>query len=55
MPMQRRFPKQGFKNPFRKEIFAVNLGDLDERFAAGDGRPRRRCRATGLVPRTPSW
>ena len=25
MPMQRRFPKKGFKNHFRKEVFAVNL------------------------------
>ena len=35
MPMQRRFPKKGFKNHFRKEIFAVNVGDLEERFPAG--------------------
>ena len=35
MPMQRRFPKKGFKNPFRTEIFAVNVGDLDERFKSG--------------------
>ena len=35
MPMQRRFPKIGFKNPFRAEIFAVNVGELEERFEAG--------------------
>ena len=35
MPMQRRFPKKGFKNPFRKEFFAVNLGHIEERFADG--------------------
>ena len=35
MPMQRRFPKIGFKNPFRAEIFAVNVGALEERFKAG--------------------
>jgi large subunit ribosomal protein L15 len=35
MPMQRRFPKRGFKNPFRREIFAVNVGDLERRFQAG--------------------
>ena len=28
MPMQRRFPKKGFKNPFRTEIFAVNVGAI---------------------------
>jgi large subunit ribosomal protein L15 len=35
MPMQRRFPKKGFKNPFRAEIFAVNVGAIAERFASG--------------------
>ena len=35
MPMQRRFPKKGFKNPFREEIFAVNVGALDKRFPTG--------------------
>ena len=35
MPMQRRFPKKGFKNPFRVEVFAVNVGDLDTRFTGG--------------------
>src|SRR4051812_6704192 len=35
MPMQRRFPKKGFKNPFRKDVFAVNVGDLEKRFPAG--------------------
>ena len=28
MPLQRRLPKRGFKNPFRKEWTVVNLGDL---------------------------
>jgi large subunit ribosomal protein L15 len=35
MPMQRRFPKKGFKNPFRRDVFAVNVGDLEQRFPAG--------------------
>ena len=55
MPMQRRFPKRGFKNPFRDEVFAVNVGDLDERFEAGDGRRRgaagRRAGAAQLATR----
>ena len=51
MPMQRRFPKKGFKNHFRKEVFAVNLKDLEDRF------PYRTIdvaglHAAGLVPRT---
>src|SRR5438132_6335011 len=35
MPMQRRLPKKGFKNPFRQLTSAVNGGDIDERFADG--------------------
>ena len=29
MPIQRRMPKRGFKNPFRVEHTVFNLGDLD--------------------------
>ncbi len=29
MPAQRRLPKRGFKNPFRKEITIVNLETLE--------------------------
>ena len=29
MPAQRRMPKRGFANPFRKEFQVVNLGRLD--------------------------
>ncbi len=51
MPMQRRFPKKGFKNHFRKEVFAVNLQDIEKRFQGGtvdlDG-----LHAAGLVPRS---
>jgi large subunit ribosomal protein L15 len=28
MPLQRRVPKFGFKNPFRKEFEVINLGNL---------------------------
>ena len=35
MPMQRRFPKKGFKNHFRKDVFAVNVGALEDRFSSG--------------------
>ncbi len=34
MPLYRRLPKRGFKNPFRKEYVPVNVGAL-ERFAEG--------------------
>lgn len=29
MPIQRRMPKRGFKNPFRVEYRVFNIGDLD--------------------------
>jgi len=29
MPLQRRIPKRGFKNPFREEFEVVNLRDLE--------------------------
>ena len=35
MTLQRRIPKFGFKNPFRKEYDAVNLSRLAELVAAG--------------------
>jgi len=50
MPMQRRLPKKGFKNPFRAQIFAVNLGDIDERFAEG-AVTLAELQGVGLVPR----
>jgi large subunit ribosomal protein L15 len=50
MPMQRRLPKKGFKNPFRAQIFAVNVGDIDERFADGTVTLAE-LQTVGLVPR----
>jgi large subunit ribosomal protein L15 len=35
MPMIKRLPKRGFKNPFRVEAHPVNLGLLAERFDSG--------------------
>jgi large subunit ribosomal protein L15 len=32
MPLARRLPKRGFKNPFREEYVALNLGQLLEAF-----------------------
>jgi large subunit ribosomal protein L15 len=50
MPMQRRLPKKGFKNVFREAIYAVNVGDIDERFAAGTVTLAE-LQTVGLVPR----
>jgi large subunit ribosomal protein L15 len=30
MPIQRRLPKRGFKNPFRVEYKVFNLGQIDQ-------------------------
>ncbi|MDD3654303.1 MAG: 50S ribosomal protein L15 [Desulfotomaculaceae bacterium] len=35
MPLQRRIPKRGFFNKFSKQIFAINVSDLN-RFENGD-------------------
>ncbi len=50
MPMQRRLPKKGFKNPFRTKIFAVNLSDIEERFEPGTVTLAE-LQGAGLVPR----
>ncbi|HSE97367.1 MAG TPA: 50S ribosomal protein L15, partial [Blastocatellia bacterium] len=36
MPLQRRLPKRGFTNIFKKQWIEVKLADLDKRFDAGD-------------------
>jgi len=50
--MARRIPKRGFTNArFKKEIFAVNLGDLALRFESGKVDVDA-LKAKGLVPRS---
>jgi len=51
MPMQRRFPKKGFKNPFRAEIFAVNVGAIGKRFNSGTV-DLAALQNAGMVPRS---
>ncbi len=51
MPMQRRFPKKGFKNPFREEVFVVNVGALAERFPSGTV-DLATLQGAGMVPRS---
>jgi large subunit ribosomal protein L15 len=36
MPLQRRLPKRGFTNIFKKQWIEVTLATLDERFEVGD-------------------
>ncbi len=35
MPMSRRLPKRGFRNPFRQNYVAVNILDLCRKFSKG--------------------
>ncbi len=48
MPLQRRLPKRGFYNLFRKVVAIVNVGDLD-RFGAGAVVDETALRAAKLV------
>jgi len=48
MPLQRRLPKRGFTNPFRKEYAVVNVKELN-RFPAGSVIDREALEAAGLV------
>ena len=49
MPMARRLPKRGFKNIFRTEVAAINVGMLANRFEGEVGIDD--IRAAGLVPK----
>ena len=49
MPLQRRLPKRGFKNPDRVEYEVVNLKDIAERFSEGDEVNADSLRSKNLV------
>lgn len=49
MPMARRLPKRGFRNPFHKEFVAVNLMDLCRKFTKGAVIDEAAILACGLV------
>ena len=49
MPLQRRLPKRGFNNIFRKEIVALNVADLEAKFADGADVNVETLKAAGLV------
>jgi len=51
MPLQRRLPKRGFKNPFRKEWKIINLKDLS-RFPEGTVVDVENLKAAGLLKGT---
>ena len=41
MPLHRRLPKRGFKNPFRKEFSIINLTDIDKAIASKKINPSK--------------
>lgn len=49
LPLVRRIPKRGFHNKFAPKVFAVNVGDLDAVFAAGEAVTAVSLREKGLV------
>ena len=51
MPMPRRIPKRGFKNPNRVEAFPINVSLLDKMFEAGATVDLDVLRAKGIVPK----
>ena len=51
MPMPRRIPKRGFKNPFRVEAWPINVGTLEEIFDAGATVDVDALRSKGLIPK----
>ena len=52
MPLQRRLPKRGFTNIFKKEWIEVNLGDLDKRFEAKDNVTPELLAERGMIKRS---
>lgn len=54
MPLYRRLPKRGFKNPFRKEYNAINIGLLN-RFDASSEITPELLLSSGLIrkPKSP--
>ncbi|HOW57506.1 MAG TPA: 50S ribosomal protein L15 [Smithellaceae bacterium] len=49
MPLSRRLPKRGFRNPFRSKIIPVNVGDLSKIFKKGDVIDEAAILAKGIV------
>ena len=49
MPLQRRLPKRGFRNPFRREFSVVNLRRLEAAFDGGAVVDAVTLAARGLV------
>ncbi len=51
MPLTRRVPKRGFRNPFRKDIAVINISQLD-RFPQGTIIDEELLITSGLLKRS---
>ncbi|MEZ4359413.1 MAG: 50S ribosomal protein L15 [Kofleriaceae bacterium] len=51
MPLVRRVPKRGFKNPFRVEAYPINVGTLEQAFEVGSTVDLAALQERGLVPK----
>ena len=51
LPLARRIPKRGFHNKFALTVVAVNLGQIDEAFAAGEEVTPVTLQERGLIKR----
>ena len=51
VPMPRRIPKRGFKNPNRVETFPINVELLEKEFEAGATVDLTILRAKGIIPK----
>jgi large subunit ribosomal protein L15 len=49
MPLSRRLPKRGFRNPFHERFVAVNLTDLCRKFSKGAVIDEAALLASGIV------
>ena len=49
MPIYRRLPKRGFKNPFRKKFVEVNIGRLQKAVDAKALDPKKPVDAAALI------
>jgi large subunit ribosomal protein L15 len=49
MPLSRRLPKRGFRNPFREKYVAVNLMDLCRKFGKNAVIDEAAILASGIV------
>jgi large subunit ribosomal protein L15 len=53
VPYFRRFPKRGFKNPFKITYAVVNVSQLEQAFQAGESVDLLALRRVGLVKKAP--